>query len=202
MGKNADVEVHTITCEAAIAMVCDSPWGIAVVSADGRFEFVNAAYCNILGCAGSPSMVIGTQFSQWTHLDDRAVDIRMREEVRAGKIPGYIFKQRHVVRGPAGRWRWGILSVIGVWESQQFTNYQIQFLPLDEALPGLQSARWDYEHIKTAVVWLWSNRKTVAMIVVTSMSIFSALMARNWDVLSRALESPSQVTPDKSESLP
>jgi PAS domain-containing protein len=48
--------IHTISPEDAIAFVCEATWGFAEVDPEGRFTWVNPAYCKILDAP--PDLVI------------------------------------------------------------------------------------------------------------------------------------------------
>lgn len=191
MDDDESIKISTLSCSQAKAIVCDSPWGIAIIDTEGRFAWANNAYCSILGCNNSSSLVIGTHFRDWTHPDDIEEDERLAGEVKSGVIPGYVYKKRYVMRGPAGRFRWGILSVTGLWHKQMFTGYQVQFQPLDET----PERSLDWSRIREAYVWSMKNKATIAMAATTAAAVISALTAGNLQGLLDLLQQQQDITP-------
>ncbi len=107
-------EIHTLSCEDAIAFVCDAAWGFAEVTADGRFSWINRTYCEILNAPAE--LILSTHFKEWTHPADKEIDLELARQVAEGTIPGYTLAKRYIQRGSTPqnpRIIWGMLSVSG-----------------------------------------------------------------------------------------
>jgi hypothetical protein len=182
--------IHTISCDEAISFVCDAAWGMAKVSPEGNFEWLNPAYCEILNAPAL--MIIGTNFKVWTHPEDVGQDIQMAQDVASGKIPGYQFSKRYVQRGSTPhneRIIWGLLSVVGQWKDNQFVGYLVQFQPYQNQVPQKISVVKVLSSATLILNWMRLNWGTILTII----SVVSALILGNWDRLDQILQKANSV---------
>ena len=70
--------------------------GKAILSADGRFEKVNRALCDLLGY--EPHELIGVSFQAITHPDDLQADLEQVGRLAAGEIRSYQMEKRYFHR--------------------------------------------------------------------------------------------------------
>ncbi|MCP9441615.1 MAG: response regulator [Nitrospira sp.] len=90
---------HTVFEEAAI--------GMALVSPEGRWLFVNRALCDILGY--SVEELTHTTFQALTHPDDLASNIALAERMLSGETSSYQLEKRYLHK--SGRVVWALLNV-------------------------------------------------------------------------------------------
>ncbi|HUJ26270.1 MAG TPA: PAS domain S-box protein [Myxococcales bacterium] len=76
--------------------------GLVIASRDGRLLRVNRAYARFLG--REPDELIGGDVLDLIHPDDHAHTLRMREELRAGRIEGYETERRYLHRDGSTVW--------------------------------------------------------------------------------------------------
>jgi PAS domain S-box-containing protein len=84
-----------------------APIGMAVFNADGEYVRVNAALCELLG--RSPSQLLGRRDQQFTHPDDRQLDVDVAWEVLEGRRNTFQ-RQKRFVR-PDGSVVWAIANL-------------------------------------------------------------------------------------------
>jgi PAS domain S-box-containing protein len=106
-----DDECVTITCtditdrkrvETALAnserrfqaLLENCPVGVAQNAIDGRFEYTNSGFCDIVGYTAEELSKLTWQ--QITHPDDLQTDLSRGELVRAGKLPHYTIEKRYI----------------------------------------------------------------------------------------------------------
>jgi PAS domain S-box-containing protein len=70
------------------------PVGVAQNRLDGRFQYVNAGFCDIVGY--SPEELYGLTWQQITHPDDLAADMALAKRVLAGTLPSYTIEKRYI----------------------------------------------------------------------------------------------------------
>lgn len=194
--------IHTISGEDAKAFVCEATWGMAEVAPDGTFNWVNPAYCKILDAPSD--LVIGTKFADWTHPGDLAVDLELAKKVLEGEIPSYSLLKRYIKRGSTPqhpRIVWGILSVSGVWEMQEFRSYRVQFQPLDPYSDQVKTTWsrtaselwvWTKANWRPALRWTLANWKSLVIVISVSLSLMWGSSERLLDVLLRAKQAADQ----------
>ncbi|MBA5873251.1 MAG: PAS domain S-box protein [Nitrospira sp. CR1.2] len=85
----------------------DAPIGMGIVGADGRFVQVNEALCGLIGF--SREELSEQTFREITHPDDLDKDVRLVDEVFAGKRRSYQLEKRYLTKG--GGMIWGHLTV-------------------------------------------------------------------------------------------
>jgi len=71
-----------------------APIGMALVSLDGRFLRINAAFCDLLGY--SAQKMLGLDFQTITHADDLSADLTLLEQLVSGDIPSYQMEKRYM----------------------------------------------------------------------------------------------------------
>ena len=185
-------EIHKLSCEDAIAFVCDSTLGFAELSKDGRFIWLNRAYCEMLNAP--IDIVMGTHFADMTHPADRGIDLELAKQVSEGAIPGYTLAKRYQQRGTTPqnpRVIWGMLSVSGKWlETQEFAGYRVQFQPYAQRSEGPAK---DLIKISEAVNWCVTNWKIMVTIAAVAMSLTAGGSAQLLDTFRRAKDTADSV---------
>jgi PAS domain S-box-containing protein len=76
--------------------------GIAVSTPDGRYLQANAAYCKMLGY--TEDELRGMTFASLTHPDDLHKNLKLRDELVAGKRAGFVMEKRYLKKGGAIVW--------------------------------------------------------------------------------------------------
>nr|WP_298728557.1 response regulator [uncultured Steroidobacter sp.] len=76
------------------ALLDHAPVGVAHNSLDGRFEYVNRAFCKLVGY--SPEELYTRRWQDLTHPEDIAQDQQLASEVIAGKLTDYTVEKRYV----------------------------------------------------------------------------------------------------------
>lgn len=201
--------ISTISCEDAIAFVCEASWGFAEVSPAGKFLWVNPAYCAILNAPAD--LIIGTNFEQWTHEEDKNIDLDLARKVAIGELPGYTLAKRYIQRGSTPqnpRIIWGMLSVNGKWHQQQtgeFAGYRVQFRPYTRDGTGMDPAkmlaRVDWEKV---VRWTTENWKLIALLAGLLTTLIWGSSDKLLNVLKEVQSVQKQVdghVPDSSSGL-
>jgi PAS domain S-box-containing protein len=84
------------------ALVESCPVGVAQNAVDGRFEYVNAGFCNIVGY--SPEELSKLTWQQITHPDDIDADSSRAQLVLAGKLPHYTIEKRYIRKDGTPVW--------------------------------------------------------------------------------------------------
>lgn len=183
------LEVYTLSCEDAIAFVCEAAWGFGEISKDGKFLWVNDAYCKSLGAP--LDLIRGTHFTEWTHPDHIEIDRVLSERVAKGEIPGYTLPKAYRRFGyPPNKpdYAWGILSVQGKWsKTGEFLGYRVQFRESNIA-PETTFVKW-----KELAEWTVTHWKTLLAILVTSMSLIYGGSGKLLDTLKKAKDTAESV---------
>jgi PAS domain S-box-containing protein len=91
-----------------------SPVGVALISADHRFEQVNQEYCRFLG--RSAEELKGMPFQQVTHPDELALDMAYARALQAGEMDSCIREKRYLRAD--GQTVWGRARVSVVRDAQ------------------------------------------------------------------------------------
>jgi hypothetical protein len=194
--ENATVPatIHTLSCEDAIAFVCDSTTPFAEIDANGKFIWLNRAYCEVLNAP--LELIVGTHYKSWTHEEDVAIDVELANKVRDGEIPGYTLSKKYLQRGSTPqrpRIIWGMLTVSGKWrETREFWGYRVQFQPYTPLSDGPLRQRIDW---RASGKWILENWKTLATIAVVSASLIGGSSATLQEQLKKI-----RVTADSVES--
>lgn len=81
--------------------------GMAIVSPEGKWLKVNKRLCDLTGY--SHDELLETTFQDLTHPDDLETDLRLLQELIAGKIPFYQIEKRYFHKN--GSIVWGLLNV-------------------------------------------------------------------------------------------
>jgi two-component system CheB/CheR fusion protein len=110
----------------------DVPVGVVHNWPDGRYSYVNPAFCELLGYTAEE--LLGKTWQDVTHPDDRAGDQRLADELLAGRIPHFTVEKRYLrkdgevvwvnlfgtfVRGDDGRPLHGVGIAIDVTERRR-----------------------------------------------------------------------------------
>lgn len=184
--------VHTLSCDDAISFCVDACWGFAEVDPEGRFTWVNKAYCSILNAPAD--LIIGTTFGQWTHPEDLEIDEQLALDVKVGNIQSYNLAKRYIQRGSTPknvRVIWGMLSVSGKWDNQtkNFLGYRVQFQPYQEPPPiALNKAQ-----MKAALEWTTKNWKQIVTAIVVLTSLIFGSSSTLLNILRKAEETKQSV---------
>lgn len=175
--------IYTISCEDAIAFLCEAVWGFAEVDPGGRFIWINRAYCDVLNVP--QDLILGTSYREWTHPDDLGIDDELARQVRDGLLPGYTLAKRYLQRGSTPQRQmvvWGMLSVQGKRSATgEFAGYRVQFRPYDS--PPQAGLAVD---IKGTVKWAMANWKTVLTVLTVSSSLIFGGSGPLLDLIRRA----------------
>ncbi len=181
--------IYTISCEDAVAFLVEAAWGFAEVSPEGRFIWINRAYCEVLNVP--PDLILGTSYRDWTHPDDLGIDDSLAQQVRDGLIPGYTLAKRYLKRGSTPQRQlvvWGMLSVQGKRSATgEFAGYRVQFRPYD--IPTPQSPI----DFKKAVAWVIQNWRTILMVLTVSSSLIAGGSGPLLDLIKRAKDTADSV---------
>jgi PAS domain-containing protein len=192
--------IHTLSPEDSIELVLDAPWGIAIVTTDFKFEWVNPAYCKILEAPAD--LIIGTTFGQWTHPDDLEIDLELATKVKHGTIPGYTLSKRYLKRlsTPQNpRIVCGMLSVAAKWQDNKLTHYRVHFQPFESTQVPASTIKVD---VKEVAKWIRANWKAIATILVTLLSLTSIGSDRLLEILTKAKHTAESVDGALSPSQP
>jgi PAS domain S-box-containing protein len=84
------------------ALLAGCPVGVALNSMDGRFEYVNAGFCTMVGYTAEELSKLTWQ--QITHPDDLYADSSRAELVLAGKLPHYTMEKRYIRKDGTPVW--------------------------------------------------------------------------------------------------
>jgi PAS domain S-box-containing protein len=76
------------------ALLDHAPVGVAHNSLDGKFEYVNRAFCKLVGY--SPEELCAMRWQDLTHPEDVARDQQMADQVVAGKVDDYTVEKRYI----------------------------------------------------------------------------------------------------------
>jgi hypothetical protein len=188
---------YTITGETAIAFLCESPVGHAVISKENVFLWVNQAYCDCLNARRE--QVIGTTWMRWTHGDELPLDKELAAKVASGEIRQYqlIKKYRQLGSTPEHpRLVIGKLIVFGNFDDDgNLLNFRVTF---DPYIPDYVKHDFtEYIRCLTASVdYLVRNWKTVLAIL----TILGSSTQINFEKLSRILQVVQQSRSESVES--
>lgn len=186
-----DATIHTLSCEDALAFVCESAWGFAIVDDKGYFTWVNRAYCEILQAPAD--LIIGTKFGDWTFEEDLEIDLNLAKQVKAGEIPGYTLAKRYRQRGSTPqrpRLIWGMLSVQGKHSpTGEVAEYLVQFRPFDDQTAA---SKPKFDWLKIAK-WATENWKTIATVLAMSSSLIWGSSSTVSKILRDAKEAADSV---------
>ncbi len=84
------------------ALLEGCPVGVAQNGMDGRFQYVNAGFCNIVGYTAEELSQLTWQ--QITHPDDLDADLGMAKQVLAGALPHYNMEKRYIRKDGTPVW--------------------------------------------------------------------------------------------------
>ena len=84
--------------------------GMAFVSKDGEFLYVNPVFCNIIEYAEAE--IQGKTFQSITHPEDVTADVEMTKRVVSGELKTYRMKKRYITK--TGNVIWILLQVSGL----------------------------------------------------------------------------------------
>jgi PAS fold len=190
---------YTITGETAIAFLCDSPVGHAVISRDNVFLWVNQAYCDVLNARRE--QVIGTTWMRWTHGDELPLDRELAAKVASGEIQQYQLIKKYKQLGSTPehpRLVIGKLIVFGNFdENGTILNFRVTFDPYVPDTDYTKSDFTDYLKCLTASLdYLVKNWKTVIAIL----TALGALTQLNSEKLSAILQDAQQSKSESAES--
>ena len=141
-----------------------SPTGLAISGADGRYLAVTPALCEMLGY--TEAELLGLDYFALTHPDDRALSRERAEQLRDGKLDAYRITKRYLHRN--GRSVWVELSVAAVRDeagailqlmsqAQDITERKLAQDSLTESVAMLEAAQ-EIGDIGTFVSWLAPER--------------------------------------------
>jgi len=162
-------QIYKLSCEDAIAFLCEANWGFAEVAVDGTFIWLNQAYCQALNAP--LDLILGTNFRVWTHPDDVKIDSELAQKVASGEITCYTLAKRYLQRGSTKtnqRIIWGMLSVQGKYSTTgECVGYRVQYRPYEDFPKSL-----DYlARIKVILEWTNQNWKLIATVIAVSSTL-------------------------------
>lgn len=164
-------QIYTLSCEDAIAFLCEAAWGFAEVAPDGNFIWVNRAFCDVLNAPAD--LILGTRYQTWTHAEDLEIDERLAGQVKNGEINNYTLSKRYIQRGSTKehpRVIWGMLSVQGKYsQTGEFLGYRAQFRPYEQE--PKQTLSSVLENTKILAEWTVKNWKIIATIIAVSSTL-------------------------------
>ena len=186
---------YTITCETALAFLVESPVGFAVIDKDGKFLWVNEAYCSVLNARRE--QVLGTTWMKWTHQEDVTLDVELANKVKSGEIRQYRMVKKYRQLGHTEhvpRIVVGALIVFGNFDDVgNFINYRVSF----DAYLSDASAKLDYERwLRALADYLFKNYRTVLAILITLVG----LILGNSERLSEILRDTQQLKNELEQS--
>jgi PAS domain S-box-containing protein len=89
-----------------------APIGMSLVDIrTGRFVEFNAKFCEITG--RSPKELAALDFVTLTHPDDRRANLRLLDQLRAGKVHNFTYEKRYM--RPDGSLIWVAATVVPMW---------------------------------------------------------------------------------------
>ena len=80
----------------------NAPVAVAHNSPDGRFQYVNNGFCELVGYSAEELLTLTWQ--QITHPDDVALDVALGRKVIAGEMPHYTMRKRYVRKDGSAIW--------------------------------------------------------------------------------------------------
>lgn len=80
----------------------NAPVAVAHNSPDGRFEYVNRGFCELVGY--SADELLAMTWQQITHPDDIATDLELGQKVIAGEAPFYTMRKRYIRKDGSAIW--------------------------------------------------------------------------------------------------
>lgn len=183
-------EIYKLECEEALEFILEAVWGFAELNPKRQFVWVNPAYSKILNAPAD--LILGTSFSQWTHVDDKDIDLSLGEQVKSGEIPGYTLAKRYVQRGSTPQRQriiWGMLSVSGKWsKTGEFVGYRVQFRPYELNEPTTTRVEW-----RKGFEWTLANWKMLLTILVVLNALIFGGSTKLLDALRTAKEAKDSV---------
>jgi PAS domain S-box-containing protein len=84
------------------ALLENCPVGVAQCDMDGRFQYVNAGFCDIVGYR--PEELTSLTWQRITHPDDVEADLSLGRQVLAGTIPHYNLEKRYIRKDGTPVW--------------------------------------------------------------------------------------------------
>lgn len=183
-----------LSCDDAIAFVCDSDWGFAEKNADGFYTWVNRAFCEVLNAP--VDLVIGTNWADWTHPDDIEVERSMNTKVANGEVPEYTLSKRYIQRGSTPqnpRIVWGLLSVSGKWTNTKFAGYRLAFRVYERPEPQRLDVAGIVSRLRASAQWTVKNWKLLITLAVLGASLTRTGSQQLLDMLRRAKEAKTSV---------
>lgn len=194
---NEGLTEYTITCPMAIAALCESPIGHAIIDKDGKFLWINEAYCVALNARRE--QVLGTTWMKWTHADDVTLDTELAQKVHDGVIPHYRMVKKYKQLGHTSavpRIVAGSLLVFGNYDDNgEFVNYRVTFdsYAVPEAHQLIDYDKW----LTVLAGFLATNWKTVLSVLLA----LAGLTLSNSEKLSATLRDALQLKKDLDESV-
>lgn len=190
---------YTITCETALDFLIESPVGHAVIDGDGKFLWLNQAYCDTLNARRE--QVLGTTWMKWTHQDDLKLDEELASQVRDGTLRQYRMVKKYKQLGSTERIPRivvGALIVFGNFDADgRFVNYRVTFdayVPDQSTYHALQNI--DYGKWLIAAIELTAKHwKTVLAMLVAS----AGLILGNSEKLSQTLRDAQHLKSELDE---
>ena len=84
------------------ALIHNAPVGVAYNALDGRFEYANKAFCEIVGYP--PAELLDKTWQDITHPDDLTADLTLGQRVLAGELTHYTIDKRYIRKDGAEVW--------------------------------------------------------------------------------------------------
>ena len=84
------------------ALIENAPVAVAHNAPDGRFEYVNKAFCTLLGY--SAEELLERTWQELTHPEDLPIDLALGRKVLSGEMPFYTMQKRYLRRDGTSVW--------------------------------------------------------------------------------------------------
>lgn len=168
----------TITQLGAVRLCSDMPIGMAAVSKEGKFLWVNTSMCRFLDC--TEGQLLSLTLDEITHDKYRKIDRDLLLKMNSGELTSYtVVKAYHKSgsRPERPRYAWGSLTVFREPVIGEIQFFWIFFVPHND-MKESGGTTW-----KDIVIFLRDNYKWIATVI----AIAFALATGNYTAVSAIL---------------
>jgi diguanylate cyclase (GGDEF)-like protein/PAS domain S-box-containing protein len=153
-----------------------TPFGMALATIDGRFTYVNPAFCGLMGC--TERELLAQDFFAVMHPEDRQDSRRQLRQLEEGKVTSVVLEKRYLARcREATRARASISAVPGengetdhlviLFEEigeRKLTGDLLEYQALHDSLTGLANRGRLWESLDAAIALARARSGTVALL--------------------------------------
>lgn len=168
----------SITQLGAVRLCSDMPIGMAAVSKEGKFLWVNTSMCRFLDC--TEGQLLSLTLDEITHDKYRAVDRDLTDKLKRGELTSYtVVKAYHKSgsRPERPRYSWGSLTVFREPVLGEIQFFWIFFVPHND-MKESGGRSW-----KDIAIFVRDNYKWIATVI----AIAFALATGNYTAISAIL---------------